>query len=169
MASKKLRSLNADEGDGLSVDMSPMIDMVFLLLIFFIVTANLVVVKQDVRVEVPVADASSTQEKKTGRIVINVYGEGVNSQGKSLSHETGNRYSQADQNFTAFEDNDADILQYIKDQKDQMEGSVQPQLHLRGHRGVEFKHVRRIIRIAAEAGIDQVIFASYATSNAYAN
>ena len=86
MASKKLRSLNADEGDGLSVDMSPMIDMVFLLLIFFIVTANLVVVKQDVRVEVPVADASSTQEKKTGRIVINVYGEGVNSQGLSLIH-----------------------------------------------------------------------------------
>ncbi|GHC42944.1 ExbD/TolR family protein [Roseibacillus persicicus] len=160
MASKKLRAANADEGDGLAVDMSPMIDMVFLLLIFFIVTANLVVVKMDKRVEVPVAEHSSPQEKKTGRIVINVYGD-------DAMAEAGGRYSMGDEKFTPFPDDDAAILEYIKEQKNKMEGTVKPQLHLRGHRNVEFKHCRRIIRIAAEAGVDQVIFASYASSKAY--
>lgn len=161
MASKKLRDRNADEGDGLSVDMSPMIDMVFLLLIFFIVTANLVVVKMDKRVEVPVATKSTPQKKKTGRIVINVYGDERNPGGA--------RYSMGDTNFTPFEDDDAAIFEYIKKQKDKMEGSVKPQLHLRGDRNTEFRHCRRIIRIAAEAGVDQVIFASYATNKAYPN
>lgn len=167
MASKRLRAQNADTGDELSVDMSPMIDMVFLLLIFFIVTANLVVVKMDKRVEVPVAEASETAEKSNGRIVINVYGEGVNKAGKSLSHESGARYSLGDEKFTALPDDDQQIFQYIKDQKESMEGSVTPQLHLRGHRGVEFKHCRRIIRIAADAGVDQVVFASYASAKQY--
>ena len=167
MASKRLRAANADEGDGLAVDMSPMIDMVFLLLIFFIVTANLVVVKMDKKVEVPVALHSEPQKKKTGRIVINVYGEGVDKEGKPLTHPSGARFSMGDQKFTPFADDDASIFEYIKERKDSMEGTVKPQLHLRGHRGVEFKHCRRVIRIAAEAGVDQVIFASYASNNAY--
>lgn len=167
MASKRLRAANAEEGDGLAVDMSPMIDMVFLLLIFFIVTANLVVVKMDKRVEVPVAENSTPQEKKTGRIVINVYGEGVGKDGESLEHPSGARFSMGDVDFTAFEDDDTAIFEFIKEEKDKMEGTLTPQLHLRGHRGVEFKHVRRIIRISANAGVDQVIFASYASSNAY--
>lgn len=167
MASKRLRAANSKEEEGLAVDMSPMIDMVFLLLIFFIVTANLVVVKMDKRVQVPVAENSSPQEKKTGRIVINVYGEGVDKDGNSLAHPSGARFSIGDQTFTALPDDDEAIFEYIKEQKDKMEGTLKPQLHLRGHRGVEFKHCRRIIRIAAEAGVDQVIFASYASSNAY--
>ena len=167
MASKRLRAINADEGDGLAVDMSPMIDMVFLLLIFFIVTANLVVVKMDKRVEVPVAENSTPQEKKTGRIVINVYGDGVKDNGDPLERPDGARYSMGDQNFTPFADDDAAIFEYIKEEKEKMEGTLKPQLHIRGSRGTEFKNVRRIIRIAAEAGVDQVIFASYGNSNAY--
>ena len=167
MASKRLRSANAAEEEGLAVDMSPMIDMVFLLLIFFIVTANLVVVKMDKRVEVPVAENSTPQEKKTGRIVINVYGDGVGEKGETIERADGARYSMGDQNFTPFADDDAAIFEFIKGEKEKMEGTLKPQLHIRGHRGVEFKHVRRIIRIAAEAGVDQVIFASYGSSNAY--
>ncbi len=167
MASKRLRAANAEEGDALNVDMSPMIDMVFLLLIFFIVTANLVVVKMDKRVEVPVAENSSPQEKKTGRIVINVYGDGTNDDGESLAHPSGARYAMGDQEFTPFEDDDAAIFEFIKEQKDKMEGTVLPQLHLRGHRGVEFQHIQRVISIAAQAGVDQVVFASYANSNEY--
>ena len=168
MASSKLRAANAGQEDDMKVDMSPMIDMVFLLLIFFIVTANLVVVKMDKRVEVPVADKSTPQKKKTGRIVINVYGDGVNKAGKSVEHPQKARYAMGDVDSTPFAD-DAAILEFIQDAKKNMEGSVTPQLHLRGHRGVEFKYCRHIIQIAAEAGVDQVIFASYATSKAYGN
>lgn len=167
MASKRLRNQNANQGEDLAVDMSPMIDMVFLLLIFFIVTANIIIVKQDIKVEVPIAAHSTSQKKKTGRIVINVYGEGVNNEGDSVARDDGARYSMADQDFTPFEDDDASILQFIKDEKEKMIGTVTPQIHLRGHRGVEFKHVRRIIRIAAEAGVDQVVFASFVKNPNY--
>ena len=71
-----------------------------------------------------------------------------------------------DVDSTPFAD-DAAILEFIKEKKNEMEGSVTPQLHLRGHRGVEFKYCRQVIQIAAEAGVDQVIFASYATPKAY--
>ena len=117
MASKRLRAANAEESEGLAVDMSPMIDMVFLLLIFFIVTANLVVVKMDKRVEVPVAENSTPQEKKTGRIVINVYGDGVGEKGEVIERPDGARYSMGDQNFTPFADDDAAIFEFIKDSK----------------------------------------------------
>ena len=156
MASKKLRAANANAGDDLQVDMSPMIDMVFLLLIFFIVNANLIVVKMDKKVEVPIAMNSGKQESALGRIVINVYGD---------QYESGGRYRDAD-GVNPFAD-DAAILQYITDEKDKMKGSVTPQLHLRGDRNTEFKHCRRVIRIAAEAGVDQVVFASYGNPNQY--
>lgn len=158
MASKRLRAVNANAGEELQVDMSPMIDMVFLLLIFFIVNANLIVVKMDKRVEVPVAKNSSKQEKATGRIVINVYGD---------EHEANGRFRMED-GETPFAD-DAALLEYIKDAVDAMAGSVKPQIHLRGDRNTEFKHCRRVIRIAAEAGIDQVVFASYGNMSQYSN
>lgn len=156
MASKRLRAANANTGEDLQVDMSPMIDMVFLLLIFFIVNANLIVVKMDKRVEVPLAKNSSKQEKATGRIVINVYSDAYESEGR-FRMEDGE---------TPFAD-DAALLEYIKDAVDNMAGSVKPQIHLRGDRNTEFKHCRRVIRIAAEAGIDQVVFASYGNMSQY--
>ena len=75
MASKKLRSAQEGEHDDTQVDMSPMIDMVFLLLIFFLVNATLIIVKMDKRVKVPIAKFSTKQESKLGRIVMNVYGD----------------------------------------------------------------------------------------------
>ena len=48
----------ADDGDELAIDMSPMIDMVFLLLIFFLVNATMIIVKQDAAVKPPVARSS---------------------------------------------------------------------------------------------------------------
>lgn len=155
MASKRLRAVNANEGEGLAVDMSPMIDMVFLLLIFFLVNASLVIVKMDKRVQVPIAENSTPQEKKIGRIVVNVYGDEM--EGTRFRDEEG---------VTPFAD-DAAILQYITDAKDKMAGSVTPQLHLRADRNTDFKHARRVIQIAAEAGVNQVIFASYASPNQY--
>ena len=45
MASTKLRAAQAGDGEELKVDMSPMIDMVFLLLIFFLVNATMIIVE----------------------------------------------------------------------------------------------------------------------------
>ena len=75
MSSTKLRSTQQQQEDDTQVDMSPMIDMVFLLLIFFIVNATLIIVEMDKRVQVPIARYSEKQNDKMGRIVVNVYSD----------------------------------------------------------------------------------------------
>jgi biopolymer transport protein ExbD len=58
MASSKLRGASAGHDEEAKLDMSPMIDMVFLLLIFFIVNATAIIVKTDPKVLPPVAKNS---------------------------------------------------------------------------------------------------------------
>jgi biopolymer transport protein ExbD len=64
----KLQSKDGD--DDVEMDMSPMIDMVFLLLIFFIVASQIVDPKP--KVEIPEADAATIAEDITGRILVSV-------------------------------------------------------------------------------------------------
>jgi biopolymer transport protein ExbD len=52
------------------VDMSPMIDMVFLLLIFFIVAST--IIDEKVKVDIPMAVYAKIPESTTGRVVISV-------------------------------------------------------------------------------------------------
>ncbi|OUX38419.1 MAG: hypothetical protein CBE26_01455 [Kiritimatiellaceae bacterium TMED266] len=56
--------------DDLELDMSPMIDMVFLLLIFFIVVSQ--VIDEKPRVEIPEATYAKVPEDTTGRLMITV-------------------------------------------------------------------------------------------------
>lgn len=153
MASKRLRAANAEQGEDLKVDLSPMIDMVFLLLIFFIVNASMVIVKQDPKVNIPVARAAHSleQTQKNGRIVVNIYEDG------SFASELG-------RDKGPFPDDDEVIFSYLEKQKDaeKLKGYV-PVLHLRGDQASVFKHARRIIRIAGNAGINEVKFATYGT------
>ena len=82
MASNKLRATQQEQEDDTQVDMSPMIDMVFLLLIFFIVNATLIIVEMDKRVKVPIARYSEKQNDKMGRIVVNVYSDEFAGEGR---------------------------------------------------------------------------------------
>lgn len=148
MASKKLRSAQSEGDDDTRVDMSPMIDMVFLLLIFFLVNATLIIVEMDKDVKVPIAKHSLKQETKHGRIVINVYGDKDVAKG---------RFRTAD-GKTSFESDD-DLMKYIDEQKQMWEQKGHtPRLHLRAHNSVHFTYVRRAIRAAAQAGVNEVIF-----------
>ena len=153
MSSKRLRSAQAGNPDELKIDMSPMIDMVFLLLIFFLVNASLVIVKMDKKVNIPIAKHAAPQKKKKGRIVINVYG---------AAHAGEGRYRNAggDRIFAT----DDDMKHFIKEQKNIMDQrGVVPRIHLRGDRDSLFKYSRRVIRVAAAAGVNEVIFVSYMT------
>ena len=151
MSSKKLRSAQGGDSGDLKIDMSPMIDMVFLLLIFFLVNASLVIVKMDKRVIIPVAKHAKPQEDKKGRIVINVYGE---------EHAGEGRYRDADSRIV-FE-TDEQLKEFIKREKEKIEArGVVPKIHLRGDHESMFKYSRRVIRVAAAAGVNEVIFVSY--------
>jgi len=146
MASTKLRKVAGAEDDELKVDMSPMIDMVFLLLIFFIVASTVIVVKQDPKVKPPVADKSVKAKDGKGRIVINIRQDGT------FWDEIGK---------TTFKDSEA-IEDYVKKGKDAVKAKgLTPIIHLRGDKGVAFKHVRTVIRASAKAGIDNVVFSVY--------
>ncbi|MDX1681039.1 MAG: biopolymer transporter ExbD [Akkermansiaceae bacterium] len=146
MASSKLRRSSAGNEDECQLDMSPMIDMVFLLLIFFIVNATAIIVKTDPKVEPPVAKNAVAQTLKDGRIVVNVRPDGT---------YTAQEYD------TILPDEGA-IKDYVEKQKDMIESmALEPRLHLRGDQNAIFKHSRVAVRAAAEAGVNQVIFAVF--------
>jgi biopolymer transport protein ExbD len=67
-------ALHNDDED-IQVDMSPMIDMVFLLLIFFIVASA--IVDEKVPVNVPTAVFAKVPDDITGRFIISVKKEGT--------------------------------------------------------------------------------------------
>ena len=146
MASSKLRGATYEGESECALDMSPMIDMVFLLLIFFIVNATAIIVKTDPEVEPPVAANALRQEDGSGRIVVNVRNDGT---------------------FTAEEFNvilagEDDIYDMVKNEKDKHQAlGVTPKLHLRGDKEAVFRFCRTAIRGAARAGVDQVVFGVY--------
>jgi biopolymer transport protein ExbD len=59
-----------DDNEDIEVDMSPMIDMVFLLLIFFIVAST--VIDEKVPIKIPKAAYAKVPEDTTGRLVVSV-------------------------------------------------------------------------------------------------
>ncbi len=143
--SSKLRAAKAGDSEELKVDMSPMIDMVFLLLIFFLVNATMIIVKQDPEVKPPIASNSKKAQDGTGRIVINVYEDGT------LVSEGGEIL-----------DDDEDVIDLVRKEKERIEAvPYEPKLHLRVHKDTDFKNCRKAIRLAAKAGVDKVLFATY--------
>ena len=151
MPSSKLRRSASSTEDECKLDMSPMIDMVFLLLIFFIVNATAIIVKTDPEVKPPIAKNAKLQENKEGRIVVNVRNDGT--------------YTSED--FTVLPDEDA-IQDYVKKARDRVEQlSITPRLHLRGDKEALFKHGRVAVRAAAAAGVNQVLFATFIRDPGY--
>jgi len=145
--SNKLRELNAREETEGKMDMSPMIDMVFLLLVFFIVVSTPMVVKMDAEVKPSVAYNAKQPEEKRGRIVVNVRSDGtiypVNVEDGALETKE-------------------DITEYVRKLKEKYANQgFGPRLHLRGDKDSVFKHSRKVIKAAALAGVDSVIFSAY--------
>jgi biopolymer transport protein ExbD len=145
MSSKLRKSAAAEEECAL--DMSSMIDMVFLLLIFFVVNSSQIVVKQDSDVKPPVASYGKKQDEKNGRIVVNVYKDGSYKSEQGVVLET-----------------DEDIFELVLKAKEANDlRSYRSKLHLRGDKDAVFKYSRKVIAISAKAGVEQVMFATYVT------
>ena len=150
MASDRLRAANADQGEDAEMDMSPMIDMVFLLLLFFLVVSNPRTIKIDNEVKPPVASNAKTPEIIHGKIVVNIRTDGT--------------FYQENVNIR-LEDEDA-VEQYVEERKEVVIGNgYSPVLHVRGDKAAVFKHCRTVIRAAARAGVNQVAFGAYSVAN----
>ena len=146
MPASKLRLTTAEPEAECALDMSPMIDMVFLLLIFFIVNATAIIVQTDPNVRPPVAANAKRQEDGSGRIVVNVREDG------SFTAEDFNTRLPG-------EDEIYDMVKKMKERNDTL--GVASKLHLRGDKETVFRHSRTAIRGAARAGVNQVVFAVF--------
>lgn len=132
-----------DDSEECSLDMSPMIDMVFLLLIFFIVNATAIVVRTDPDVALCHASAGAKPPDGRGRIVVNVRADGT---------------------FTAEDPNvrladGAAVEEMVRRAKVRWDAEgVGPSLHLRGDRAALFRHSRVAVKAAAKANVHKVVF-----------
>ncbi|MCF7817257.1 MAG: biopolymer transporter ExbD [Kiritimatiellales bacterium] len=132
------------EGGDDEINMAPMIDMVFLLLIFFMVASHMS--KLDRRpVELPVADKSVVPENARGRQMITL-------ESKDPTGEDVAIYMNLDEVKVE------SIAPYIK--KLLAENS-DAEVYLRADRFVKHKHVKEVMAACAEGGVANVIFATF--------
>ena len=62
--------------DELALNLTPMIDVVFLLLIFFMVATTFLDPEREIDIELPEAESGTTIEERTDELVINVLRDG---------------------------------------------------------------------------------------------
>lgn len=70
----KFRDTNVQQGAEL--ELAPMVDVVFLLLIFFIVTWQFARFERDVDISVPAAEETTDEPRNVGEIIVNVREDG---------------------------------------------------------------------------------------------
>ncbi len=123
-------------------DMSPMIDLVFLILIFFMIASSAIRYKQDDNVAIPVAKNAAVPEMIEGRIIINVYADGT----------------------TYDEDSNPISLQQIELIMSRAKSNNDnTRLHLRADKGAKHAAVDKVIKAAGRGGVNDVIFSTYVT------
>ena len=146
MASKKLKSVAGGMDENLEMDMSPMIDLTFLLLIFFMVSSHLITVQIDKRVNPPTATNSQVAENAAGRVVVNILADGT-------------IWAQDKIELTSTES----ITAYVDEARVRYEEEgITTRLNLRADEAVDTRIIKRVVQAAAEAGVVEIIFGSYA-------
>ena len=133
------------------VDMAPMIDMVFLLLVFFMVSSHLQS-EEFIEMEIPKAAAAKVPEERSGRMVISI----VYNQDPAIKSQL----------FIGSATMDEDALKEFLTQANEeymaTDGNGERlKVFLRAHVLEDHKEVRRVMRIAAESGILDILFAAY--------
>jgi biopolymer transport protein ExbD len=121
------------------LNLTPMIDVVFLLIIFFIVSSNMIQQDQAIAVDLPVAETGvQPEEQQTRRITISVPISGVTIVGTEIV--------------------DLEKLRWILAQA-RSDWGEEAEIQIRTDRSVHFGVIKPIMRAAAESGILRVSFA----------
>lgn len=152
MASAKYQAVLEQAEDDARMDMSPMIDMVFLLLIFFMIASRMVTVRVDPKIKPPVADQSVKPKSAKGRIIFNVYAKGAGGESK---------YTTADGSQTVTLEQITNKVQMFAESMEQR--GTEPSLLLRAHKDAQVGDIKQVAKAAAEGGINKVIFGAFKT------
>jgi len=131
-----------------SIPLAPMIDVVFLLLIFFIVTWKFSRDEVDLNVSVPTADHGDSSQRPLGEIIVNVRDNGV------ITID-GQQYSEDDLKIR---------LQSIAEAyQDKETGKSRQPIRIRGAGQVEYERILDVVDLCKEAGIWNISFSARKT------
>jgi biopolymer transport protein ExbD len=119
--------------------LAPMIDMTFLLLIFFMVTTKITKEQKKLDIELPIASAAVTPDDLSGREIVNLDGEG--------------------QVFIG--DRPATMKQLKAHMKQRLIDEPPLKIYVRADAKTPAKTVKEIMKACAEAGAIEVIFGSH--------
>lgn len=166
MAKKNARG--NDEVDG-KVNLSPMIDCCFLLLIFFVVNATQITVAKDPSVKMPSAAVCSDLKDANGCIVVNVFADEERMDAKAHEkfaekYPAGSVWGVSDANGKAIGYTSAqtqDLADFIKKQKEQLAGRMEEskvRLYIRGDKDAPWERTSGVIRCGATAGVTNIVF-----------
>jgi len=126
------------------MDMSPMIDLTFLLLVFFMVASHLITVQIDRRVKPPTAGNAQVAKDASGRVVVNILADGT-------------VWAQDEIELTTSEA----IQDYVDQARVKFEAQgVKTRLNLRADQNVDTRIIKKVVQAAGEAGVSEVIFGS---------
>jgi len=136
-----MRVPNSLSGGSVTFNMTPMIDVVFLLIIFFLVSSHLAKQEAQMQLPLPVAESgSSPDDVHNRRVTVNVLGSG-----RLL---VAGRAVQAGQ-----------LVQRFRDARSVSGKDLE--VRIRGDRNVAYGSVEPILLACARAGIWNVTFAVY--------
>ena len=133
---KKLRRRHQEPED---FQMAPMIDMVFLLLVFFMTVASVAKSQRQIELELPESEESIVPEDASGRGILSV--------------DAGGGYYIGDQPHTI------ESIQTAIRARIQADPSTQVQV--RADQATQYAAVQRLLKAAAEAGAYEIIYATY--------
>lgn len=125
--------------DEVTFQITPMVDMTFLLLIFFMVTSKLSKEQLKLDIDLPVASAAAIPGDLSNRDIINIDGQGV--------YYVGN-------NAVSKEE----MAAYLKKR---FENFPPLRIYVRADRETPAKQVKEFMRMAAQAGASDVIIGSF--------
>ena len=125
--------------DEIGFQLAPMIDMTFLLLIFFMVTTKISKEQVNVEIKLPTASNASIPDDLSNRDIISIDKDGIYYIGK----------------------NPADKKELTAHLKERFKVTPPLRLYVRADKNTPGKQIKELMRIASEAGAVNVIFGTY--------
>ncbi len=162
-----------DDGPSGDVDMSPMIDCCFLLLIFFVVNATQLTVSKDPSISMPSAVSCTELKDANGCIVVNVFADVDNMKDDKARAKFLDTYSPTTvwgtasnggggKNVGYEQGQTTELTDYIKTEKESCKArnieEKDIRLYLRGDKNAPWERSATAIRCAAAAGVNNIVF-----------
>ncbi len=123
-----------------TINMTPMIDVVFLLIIFFLVSSHLATQENHVELNLPIAGSGLGENDERESVVVNILADG--------------QWQSGGMNM-----NDAELNTLLR--RRQMAAAGPIQLRIRTDQSVAYERIEPVLSIASNAGIGDIAFSVY--------